>query len=381
MDDESSTHSPPPASAMTPLLASSRTNRDNQEKKIMKIPYLMRERRKRRRFLRLLSVSSTLIILVTFIYIKSINISAINQETNQENVKLSYQEEYQDIRQQYPSIENTFKSNNIFHTVPRRQDDYVISNRLTGHRSLLQSPDAKTETPDDVTQSSIKLNNTVTPISSLRRGKRATTESVSSTDDVPPLEEGTIKKNLLLEDKKFPTDLFTRQQRKSGFIILHIFGLIYMFVALAIVCDEFFIPALDVITEKLQISEDVAGATFMAAGGSAPELFTSIIGVFISQDDVGIGTIVGSAVFNILFVISMCAIFSKTVLELTWWPLFRDVSFYSIILISLMYCFYDSKIYWWVQIFFCWILHLFHSFWTFQIFQVLIEKSCHIPPV
>ena len=28
----------------------------------------------------------------------------------------------------------------------------------------------------------------------------------------------------------------------------------------------------------MQISEDVAGATMMAAGGSAPELFTSIIG-------------------------------------------------------------------------------------------------------
>ncbi|CAG7816355.1 unnamed protein product, partial [Allacma fusca] len=39
--------------------------------------------------------------------------------------------------------------------------------------------------------------------------------------------------------------------------------------------------------------DDVAGATFMAAGGSAPELFTSVIGVFISHDDVGIGTIVG----------------------------------------------------------------------------------------
>ena len=33
----------------------------------------------------------------------------------------------------------------------------------------------------------------------------------------------------------------------------------------------------------------------MAAGGSAPELFTSVIGVFISQDDVGIGTIVGKS--------------------------------------------------------------------------------------
>ena len=54
---------------------------------------------------------------------------------------------------------------------------------------------------------------------------------------------------------------------------------------------------------SLGISEDVAGATFMAAGGSAPELFTSMIGVFIAFSDVGIGTIVGSAVFNILFVI------------------------------------------------------------------------------
>ena len=76
-----------------------------------------------------------------------------------------------------------------------------------------------------------------------------------------------------------------------------------MFVALAIVCDEFFVPSLDVMIEIMGISEDVAGATFMAAGGSAPELFTSMIGVFIAFSDVGIGTIVGSAVFNILFVI------------------------------------------------------------------------------
>lgn len=145
---------------------------------------------------------------------------------------------------------------------------------------------------------------------------------------------------------QFPEDLFTPQQRKHGAVILHVLGLVYMFVALAIVCDEFFVPALDVITIKLDISEDVAGATFMAAGGSAPELFTSVIGVFISYDDVGIGTIVGSAVFNILFVISMCAIFSKTVLSLTWWPLFRDVTFYSISLIVLIVCFKDNVIHW-----------------------------------
>jgi len=64
----------------------------------------------------------------------------------------------------------------------------------------------------------------------------------------------------------------------------------------------------------------VAGATLMAAGGSAPELFTSVIGVFVARSDVGIGTIVGSAVFNIVFVIGACSLASARALALSWWP-------------------------------------------------------------
>uniref|UniRef100_A0A8C4ZBU0 Sodium/calcium exchanger membrane region domain-containing protein n=1 Tax=Gadus morhua TaxID=8049 RepID=A0A8C4ZBU0_GADMO len=142
----------------------------------------------------------------------------------------------------------------------------------------------------------------------------------------------------------YPTDYFSLEERRQGYVSLHMFGMLYMFIALAIVCDEFFVPALTVITEKLAISDDVAGATFMAAGGSAPELFTSVIGVFVSHSNVGIGTIVGSAVFNILFVIGMCALFSREVLNLTWWPLFRDVSFYIIGLLMLIYFFLDNEI-------------------------------------
>ncbi|KAK5874385.1 hypothetical protein PBY51_019332 [Eleginops maclovinus] len=145
----------------------------------------------------------------------------------------------------------------------------------------------------------------------------------------------------------FPTDIFTVEQRRQGWVVMHLIGMIYMFVALAIVCDEFFVPGLEVITIKLEISDDVAGATFMAAGGSAPELFTSLIGVFISHSNVGIGTIVGSAVFNILFVIGMCAIFSREMLHLTWWPLFRDVTFYIMDLIMLIVFFLDNMILWW----------------------------------
>lgn len=45
---------------------------------------------------------------------------------------------------------------------------------------------------------------------------------------------------------EYPKDALTCEQKKKGAIILHVFGLIYTFVALAIVCDEFFVPALQV---------------------------------------------------------------------------------------------------------------------------------------
>jgi hypothetical protein len=55
-------------------------------------------------------------------------------------------------------------------------------------------------------------------------------------------------------------------------------GLLYLFIGIAIVCDEVFVPALEIIAERNNLSADVAGATLMAAGGSAPELATSLIG-------------------------------------------------------------------------------------------------------
>ncbi|NWV29127.1 NCKX2 protein, partial [Origma solitaria] len=170
---------------------------------------------------------------------------------------------------------------------------------------------------------------------------------------------------------EYPEDLFSLEERRQGAVILHIIGMIYMFIALAIVCDEFFVPSLTVITEKLVISDDVAGATFMAAGGSAPELFTSLIGVFISHSNVGIGTIVGSAVFNILFVIGMCALFSKEILNLTWWPLFRDMSFYIIDLILLIIFFLDNFIMWWESVT---LLTAYFFYVTFMKFNVQVEE-------
>lgn len=56
----------------------------------------------------------------------------------------------------------------------------------------------------------------------------------------------------------------------------------------------------------LHLSPDVAGATFMATATCAPELFVNVIGTYLTESDLGIGTVVGSAVCNILGV-TACA--------------------------------------------------------------------------
>lgn len=145
----------------------------------------------------------------------------------------------------------------------------------------------------------------------------------------------------------FPDDIMTQYQRqKQGGVIFHIVIALYMFAALAIVCDEYFVPSLEKLSEGLNMRSDVAGATFMAAGSSAPELFTSVIGVFITKGDIGLGTIVGSAVFNILFIVAVCGIFAGCVLQLSWWPLLRDSLCYLLSIIALIVITYDKKVYW-----------------------------------
>jgi len=171
--------------------------------------------------------------------------------------------------------------------------------------------------------------------------------------------------------KSYPDDLFTDEQLHSGAVILHAIGTVYMFVGLAIVCDEYFIPALEVITARLRVTEDVAGATLMAAGGSAPELFTSVIGVFVAHSDVGIGTIVGSAVFNVVFVIGACSMASAHALSLSWWPLCRDVTFYCTSLLCLIACFLDQLIHWWEAMV---LLTCYIAYVTFMAYNQTIEN-------
>lgn len=167
--------------------------------------------------------------------------------------------------------------------------------------------------------------------------------------------------------EQFPRPLMGPSVRIHGGLVIHVLVAVFTFLGLAIVCDDYFVSSLDRICEgksflevgatrhlelmfvfvvELKLSPDVAGATFMAAGSSAPELATVVIGVFFAKDDIGISGVIGSAVFNIMFVISVCALCSGTVLQLNWWPLVRDCTFYAISILVMLVVIFNDVISW-----------------------------------
>ncbi|XP_077555054.1 sodium/potassium/calcium exchanger zydeco isoform X2 [Haemaphysalis longicornis] len=135
----------------------------------------------------------------------------------------------------------------------------------------------------------------------------------------------------------FPGDFFTQEQRRQGGVVLHFIIVFYLCGFLGYICDDYFVPSLELISESLNVPSDVAGATFMAVGTSAPELFSSIIGSFITEGDIGLGTIVGSAVFNVLGVTGVAGLAVwKNDVPIDWYPITRDCIMYAITVLALI---------------------------------------------
>ncbi|MBN1991627.1 MAG: calcium/sodium antiporter [Anaerolineae bacterium] len=119
-------------------------------------------------------------------------------------------------------------------------------------------------------------------------------------------------------------------------------GAIYL---LSIITDEFFIKSLDQIAQKWKLPGNVAGASLMAMGSSAPELAIALFALFLGggeHSDVGIGTIVGSAVFNILVITGVSAVARPA--RITWQVVIRDCVIYVASIGLLLISFADGRI-------------------------------------
>ena len=130
-------------------------------------------------------------------------------------------------------------------------------------------------------------------------------------------------------------------------LVGYLLALIISFYLLAEVSDRYFVVSLDKLSHRLNMTHDMAGATFMAIGSSAPELFVSIIALVRpgGHEDIGIGTIVGSALFNLLVIVGAAAVVKNS--KIAWQPVVRDLLFYALSILGLYYVLFNGKVQTW----------------------------------
>ncbi len=86
-------------------------------------------------------------------------------------------------------------------------------------------------------------------------------------------------------------------------ILSFIFGLIFL-----IIGAEILVRGASRIAQRIGISPLIVGLTVVAFGTSAPELAVSIKSALSAQTDIAVGNIIGSNIFNILFILGLSAL-------------------------------------------------------------------------
>lgn len=87
--------------------------------------------------------------------------------------------------------------------------------------------------------------------------------------------------------------------------------------ALLIAAGRLIVDAATGIAADFGIGEFVIGAVVVAIGTSAPELATAVIAKLRGHDEVGIGTLLGSNIFNGLFIVAIPALISPYTLSVS----------------------------------------------------------------
>ena len=91
------------------------------------------------------------------------------------------------------------------------------------------------------------------------------------------------------------------------------------------------------IAKVLGVSEKVIGVTIVAIGTSLPELITSVVAGIKGEIDIAIGNIVGSNIFNLLFILGVSSIITPISYSLSYNTDFLLLIFVSFLLLAFAY--------------------------------------------
>lgn len=179
-------------------------------------------------------------------------------------------------------------------------------------------------------------------------------------EDLNSTEVNPLPLNLI---RSFPPDFISEDFRHNGGFLIHlaIFG--YLCFVMAIVIDSYFLQSLQYFCTALNIPPNISGSTFMALGTSSPEFFSSILSILLGESTIGTGAIVGSSMFNTLAIPGICGLIvfllRIPMIKINYWPIGRDIIFYSITVILFILSIKDNSVDWLESVIFIFIYILY----------------------
>lgn len=97
----------------------------------------------------------------------------------------------------------------------------------------------------------------------------------------------------------------------SGALAVYSVGVVGVCFALAVLCDTYLDDILHSLMRKYHIPSEIAGVTFLAIGGSLPELSIHVLAV-LRQTEVGVASIFGAGIYNLTLGLAITCFVSRT---------------------------------------------------------------------
>jgi len=129
--------------------------------------------------------------------------------------------------------------------------------------------------------------------------------------------------------------------------MIYLFWIVITFWGLSMIVDKFLIPNIYTLKDRQKWTDDQTG-TIISFVSSAPELSVSAISLFLAattggnQASMGPGTVIGSALFSILFIVGASSWFGSK--KLSWPSTIRDLLYYVFSVLLVWFVVSDSLI-------------------------------------
>jgi Ca2+/Na+ antiporter len=130
--------------------------------------------------------------------------------------------------------------------------------------------------------------------------------------------------------------------------MLNFIIILLTFYGLGVVVDVFLVPAVYTLKSIFKWTDDQTG-TIISFVSSAPELSVSAVALFLAastgdvrQASMGPGTVIGSALFSILFIVGASAWYNTK--KLSWPSVIRDMAYYLLSVLAVYFVVADSKV-------------------------------------